>query len=247
MSAELQGSEAPEASQGATQPQSVDATKGLSNEDVNRAITARFRDFEKKMSAQFEQNLSGLGSKLEETLAQKLAGILKPQPVDDEAAQSQPAAQPEKGKESSADLIAFKRQLSELRNELKSSKEEAQREKQAARDAKMRQAVTDALAAHGITGGRAKHAIGHLVDVAKLIKLDDAGQPVMADEFGDPVDLDTGLKAWANTEDAKIYIPPRGTAGSGGSSQQNSKGTAAASASPFSQAAQLLAARLQQG
>lgn len=246
MSADSQGSEAPEASQGSATPQGADASKGISNEDMNRAITARFKDFEKKMAAQLEQNLSGFGSKLEETLASKLAGILKPQPVADEVEAEKPTAQ-SVAKDPIAELQAsFKRQLREQSNEVKALREENLREKQALREAKMREAVTNALAAHGVTGGRAKHALGYLVDVSKSIVMNEAGQPVMLDEFGDPVDIETGLKAWANTEDAKIYIPPRGTAGSGGS-QQNNRGAAAASASPFSQTAQLLAEKLAQG
>lgn len=250
MSDELQGSELPENSQGSATPQGADASKGISNEDMNRAITARFKDFEKKMAAQLEQNLSGFGSKLEETLAGKLAGILKPPPGaddgDGEAEKPQPATAAA-AKDPIAELQAsFKRQLREQSNEVKALREENLREKQALREAKMREAVTNALAAHGVTGGRAKHALGYLVDVSKSIVMNEAGQPVMLDEFGDPVDIETGLKAWANTEDAKIYIPPRGTAGSGGS-QQNNRGAAAASASPFSQAAQMLAEKLAQG
>lgn len=239
--ADLQGTEAPEASQGTEPPQGSEAPKGITNEDMNRAITARFKDFEKKLSGQFESTFGGLSAKLEESLSAKLVGLLKPQSEDGEPEK----VQPDKGKES-PDLSAFKRQQSELRNELKALREENLREKQATREAKLRQSVTEALATHGITGGRAKHALGHLVDVSKLIKMSEDGQPYMADEFGDPVDIDTGLKAWANTEDAKIYIPPRGISGSGGSNQ-TSKGGAAAPATPFSQAAQLLASRLAQG
>jgi hypothetical protein len=91
-------------------------------------------------------------------------------------------------------------------------------ERAKSRDSAMRTRVAEALLKRGIDPSRVPHALGHLVDVKKLAKYagdDDDAAIVIKDAGGDDVDFESGLDSWAKSEEFKIYLPPRGAAGSG--------------------------------
>ena len=84
------------------------------------------------------------------------------------------------------------------------------------RDAALRQRVGEVLAGAGIEGVRARHAIGLLVDAEKRVRWSDDGESLVfrtADR--DDAELEPGLRGWLKTDDAKLYLPPKGSQGSG--------------------------------
>ncbi len=96
----------------------------------------------------------------------------------------------------------------------------AERE-QAAQEARRRH-LRDTIAKHGFQG-RQEHAARYLEaeqapDGKPLIRTDDKGQLCWAKEHLGAVrlfPLEDGLKAWAGSDEAKTYLPPKGSEGTG--------------------------------
>lgn len=212
--ADSQGHDAPEASQGTGAPEAPTEQKPstLSLDDVNRAITARQRDFDKKIEAKLQEHLTNLGKSLESRIAEMLAPKA---PGDSDVPDGKPEAKQADGKAKDPDVVALKSEITKLKNAQLEIERQRQAEIAKRRDIEMRQLVTERLAAYGITGSRAKHALGYLVDATRTIGVDENGSPYFRGSDGEPLDVETGLKSWSSTEDAKIYLPPRGIAGSG--------------------------------
>ena len=106
----------------------------------------------------------------------------------------------------------MKKQLEQITASNEQLKAERDAEKKSARDGKLRNTLTEKLTRSGIDPKYVGHAVGILVDVQRRVRFaDDEGDDIV---FGD-LDLDTGLKDWVRSDDAKIYLPPRGTHGSG--------------------------------
>lgn len=100
-------------------------------------------------------------------------------------------------------------------------KASAQEREQAANDARRRH-LRDTIAKHGFQG-RQEHAARYLEaeqapDGKPLIRTDDKGQLCWAKEHLGAVrlfPLEDGLKAWAGSDEAKTYLPPKGSEGTG--------------------------------
>lgn len=203
MNGSSQGNGAPEAPQGeASGPNYV--TEDKFNEMLNRAITARLSSVEKKLGAQVSEAVNSLFPKLEELVQTKFT-------------QTAPPSQGEPKLEESPLVKGLQKQLAELQEQNKRSQAERDTERQRARDVALRQRLTEELGKHGIDSRYVRQAIGFLVDAEKRVRwADDDGESlVFRDADGSELDLSTGLRSWAKTDDAKIYMPPRGVAGSG--------------------------------
>jgi hypothetical protein len=222
MGADSQGNGAPQAPQGTGAPEAPNQgteqqqpPQGITLEDVNRAITARNKDFEKKLEAKLGELTGGITKGLEA----KLQELLTPKGEGGEGEPPKPKGEgdPEKQKSPPKDpeVIALKSEVTKLKNAQAENERRVQAAEAKRRDVEMRQLVTERLAAHGIDGVRAKHAIGYLVDASRSIVLDESGGVSFRGPDGEPVDLESGIKSWVSTDEAKIYLPPRGTAGSG--------------------------------
>lgn len=216
---DLQGNGAPQAPQGQAAPEAGQTSSTVSLDDVNRAITARLRDYEKKVESKLSESFSSFESKLLETLqAQKAEG----------ASDGKVTADSGKGPASIEDHPIVKsqqKQLSELKNKIAEAERLREAESQKARDAQMRNKLAEELGKHGIEGQRAKGAMALLVDADRRISAEADGTIVFRDANGDALDLQTGLKSWAASEDAKLYLPPRGAAGSGDLNRTTTNGT----------------------
>jgi hypothetical protein len=204
--ADSQGNDPPQGSQGNGAPGSITL------EDVNKAITARFSAYEKKLDTKFAESFGGFETKLTELLGAKLEE-LKPKADDaDKKAKQEPASI-----EEHPQFRGLQKQLSEVKNKLEAQQKAAEAERAKARDVTLRQRVTERLTEGGIDGVRAKHALGYLVDSEKRVRFaDDKDDSIIfADANGEALDLETGLKGWLSSDEAKLYLPPRGAAGSG--------------------------------
>lgn len=221
MADQTQGNDPPQGSQD-------DSAKAITLEDVNRAITARFGAFEKKFDGKLGEFGKGLEGSLSEAILSKLAETQK-KPADGE---QQKAASIEEDPR----FRSLQKQLSELKNATEAQKREVEAERAKASDMRLRQRLGEMLTENGIDGPRVKHAIGYLVDAEKRVRLD-GESIVFADANGEPLDGPTGLKAWLSSDDAKLYLPPRGAAGSGEKPANAQTNAARGNAPPDPQAA----------
>lgn len=73
--------------------------------------------------------------------------------------------------------------------------------------------LRDQLTQHGVAPQFVKHAIAYL-NQEKLVKRDEDGSIKMRVNKVD-YDLDDALKQWSKTDEAKLYMAPKGTQGSG--------------------------------
>ena len=184
---------------------SGDQPKPVTLDDVNRAITARFSAFEKKI----EKSVSdSLGNVLTTKLDEFKASLTEQQGQQHGNEGGKPADSPE--------LKAMQKQLADMSKQLERANQEKDQERARLRDRDLRAKVTEALTSVGISGLQLKHAVGVIVDSEKRARLDDDGERALfRGDDGDELPLTDGVKAWAKSEDAKIYLPPRGTNGSG--------------------------------
>lgn len=173
---------------------------------MNRAITARFATYEKKLDTKLSDSFSGFEAKLAEFLTAK---------TEETKAPNAEAAKPPQSIEEHPQFRGLQKQLSEYKNKVDAITKSAAEAEARSKDVTLRQKLGEMLAEQGIDGVRAKHAVGYLVDAEKRVRYAEDGSPVFADANGEALDLATGLKGWMSGEDAKLYLPPRGAAGSG--------------------------------
>lgn len=205
-----------DSTQGNSEPKS-DHGEGEANkpvamtaEQVNAAITARFKSLEKKVEESVGTMLTGFTSKLTETMTAQF-DALKPKetPVVDKAKDATKAEDPAV-KQLREELAAMKQQNHRIDSERKA-------ERAKARDATLRNSLSSALTSAGIPAPLAKKAVFELVDGTKRVswQSEESDALVFKADDGEAYDLDTGLRSWLGTEDAKFYKPATGTTGSG--------------------------------
>jgi len=203
MGDQSQGNDPPNGSQG------DDAPKFVTEEQLNRAISARLGQFEKKQDKVF----GDFGAKLEQYFSQQ-------PPKDEDKQEGQQTTKVE-------DHPAFKsmqRQLEDTKKLTERLSHEKQVERSKARDTTLRQALQEKLAAGGVAGAQLKHALGFLVDAEKRVRFaDDDSEEILFRDGQDFLPFEDGLRAWMKSDDAKIYLPPRGTNGSGSAPGQGSQ------------------------
>lgn len=193
-----------------TQPQAGqgdDAPKYVTEEQLNRAISARFNDFSKKLEKANEGLASTLTTKLEELVTGKLDALKPAGDGEGKGTKGAPTESPE--------LKSALKRIDDMSRQLETERQEKLAEKANARAKDLRQQVTEALTAAGISGVALKHAVSVLVDGEKRAKFDEEGERVLFRSDDDDLPLADGVKRWMKSDDAKIYLPPRGTQGSG--------------------------------
>lgn len=198
---EPQGSQSPSG-------QGKDEPKYVTEEQLNRAITARLSDLQKKFDKTVEAAIGGLGVKLDQ-----LTEGLKTTPSGGTDTKDTP-----KGVdlESHPFVKGLQKQLEEQKRSTEKILAERDAEKASARDQKLRSKLSENLTKGGLDPRHVGKAVGLLIDVEKRVRFsdDDGDEVVFKDATGD-LDLDTGLKGWLKGDDAKIFLPPRGSQGSG--------------------------------
>lgn len=195
--ADSQGNVPPEGTQG-----DGNTPKYVTAEELNRAITARFSDHQKKL----EKHLDGFST----SLMGKLEDLIKTAPP------SSATAEPTKSAAESPEFKGLMKQMAELEKVNQRIQLERDAERTKSRDAALRQNLSDALIKHGVDATRVKHAVGILVDSEKRVRFEDDGETlVFKDTDNTDVDLLTGVKSWVKSDDGKFFLPPRGVNGSG--------------------------------
>lgn len=189
MSDQSQGTGAPQA------PQGDDAPKYVTEEQLNKAITARFGEFTKKNGAVLEDRFSSFEKKLIDALPKQ------PEPGADPAKPASVQEHPE--------FKGMQKKLADLEERARLAEERTLAEQKRAKDLSLRQSVSEALAKANVKDAtRAKHATSFLIREG-LAKWNETGDALVFIESssGDEVDFETGFKGWLKSDDAKLYLP----------------------------------------
>ena len=184
----------------------AEAPKGVTEADVQALLTSRFRAFEERIGKTLSESLGALTGKLKEEITSALP---KPEPP------ATPEDKKRKDAPESPELKRLQEQIASLTKQAEVARSERDAERARARDTTLRQKLTDALAGAGIDGVRAKNAVGILVDAEKRVRWAEDGEAILFRGADREDDLAIGLRDWLKTEDAKLFLPPRGASGSG--------------------------------
>ena len=206
----------PDASQGHDPPQGSqgdDAPKFVTEEQLNKAITGRLADwsksFEKKNAETIKSVVGEIAPQLDKLLEEKLAAFRPAEGVKAGGGNAHDAAKVDI--ENHPAFKGMKKQLDEAVGQTRKLQEERDAERARARDMDLRKQVTETFAKNGVPADRLHFAVGAAIDTEKKAKWNEDGDAVV---FGD-LDLDTGSKDWLKSDNAKIFLLPRGTQGSG--------------------------------
>lgn len=171
---------------------------------VNGAISSRDKQADKKR----EQDKNDIKKMLDESLA-AFKGASSGEGGEGEG----------KGKGKDKDSVQFatlQRQLEEMKTRSDTFERKALEERTKSRQSALSQSVQQALAVHGIEGNRARGALALLKTDNRIgFESDDEDNIVFRSDDGIGVSLDVGLRQWVKTEEARVYLPPPNTRGSG--------------------------------
>lgn len=190
MADQSQGNVAPEATQGG------DAPKYVTEEQLNKAITARFTDFAKKSEKSLADALGGFKKELAELLPkQPEPGTQQTQQPDDKSIENHPL------------FKGMAKKLADLEDRARKAEELTAAERSRAKDLTLKQNVMEALASANVKDAvRARHAASFLIREG-LAKWNDAGDALVFRDADGDVDFATGFKGWLKSDDAKLYLP----------------------------------------
>jgi len=170
---------------------------------VNSSIRARDVQADKKRAEDREAIKSDFAKMLDE----KLAAFT---PATDDGKGSK------RDRKEDVEFATLKRQFAEMQARAEESDRRAAAERAKNRDITLRKAAEEVLESAGITGTRFKAAYALLQQEGRIrYAADDTDDIVFTESTGTEVDHRTGLSGWAKSEEAKLFIPPSGTQGSG--------------------------------
>jgi hypothetical protein len=194
---------------GADNPNGKDDTaKYVTPEQLNKAITAHLSRFEKNLS----QRDDALLKKIDERFATN-----KPAQPEGDDPEGKAAKEGGDDKDDQVEKLKrkFDREMADMRKRLEKADTDRELERKKSLDTALRQTLAENLLAAGVDATRQKHALGYLVDATRSVYYNDDGKIVFRGVDGLEHDLNDGLSAWVTSDDAKIYLPPRGATGSG--------------------------------
>src|SRR5579859_5160597 len=146
----------------------------VTEEQLQTALSTRFRTFEQKIDRALSDGLGTLASKLKGELADLLP---KPEPKP-EAEGVKPPARKEAA-EPNPELRKLQEQIGVLTRQADDARSERDAERARGRDSLLRQRLGEALSAAGIEGVRARHAVGLLVDAERRVRWSDDGATLL--------------------------------------------------------------------
>lgn len=172
---------------------------------ANAGITKRVGDTERKLA---EAHKKALDASLEQFRTQ----FSPPTPPNKDAPSDQLSVQ----------LKTFEARLNESNAKLEEAERRARIATEKNRRESMRRTTAEALAKVGVKDPvRNGIAAGYLIDSKRQIAWDsedeESARLVYRDDRGEALELETGLKAWAKTDEAKHFLDASGMRGSGSS------------------------------
>lgn len=118
--------------------------------------------------------------------------------------------------EDSAAFRSLQKKFEASEKAREASEAKARAEAAKTKDASLRQRISEELDKSGFDSKARQLALSHLVDGAKLARWSEDGETIVfRDTDGSDVDLPTGLKSFAQTEDGKRLMPASGASGTG--------------------------------
>lgn len=213
-----------------------DKVAPLVSQQVNQAITARNKVFEKQLEERFEK----FGDKTLEKLDERLSKFSMPQqqtqsaggtdpdeggkkkgkgkdqdPPETTAQQQQPASY---DIEKDPKFLQQQREFKALKDKFAETEKRETETRLRAREQSRRQGALEQLAKGGLDAMRAKQALAYL-DAEGLVRYEsDQSDKIV---FGKHVEgevsdeLEVGVGKWLKTDEAKTYLPPKNARGSG--------------------------------
>jgi hypothetical protein len=110
----------------------------------------------------------------------------------------------------------MRQELTDAKNQIKAAQEATALERAKVRDRDLRQRVSDALGDAGVKDpARNRAAVTNLIANKQVSWSDSDEEQINFASDDGAVDLKTGIKGWSKTDDAKIFIAPTNTRGSG--------------------------------
>lgn len=185
----------------------------MTQEQFNKAMTAREKRFEERLQKMVAGSLAPLMERLPPAASDD----------DDEADEPAPptAAPAQSSKPSKAEVDAKKARkgMEELRKQMEAECEERKQERERFQREEAKAATKAALSAYGCV--QPDHALA-VLEMRNLLRRSDSGELVFVsktDYQGQTLEeekgLEAGIKEWLSSPDGQLYLPPKGTQGSG--------------------------------
>lgn len=177
---------------------------------VNNMLTARLKTFEKQLH---EKVGLSINESLTKTLDEKLASFKPAEKMPEEEGGGKGGKKSEK---ENAEMATLRKQMETLQAKADASERQSAQLRERARETALREQASKFLANAGIVGDRFDAAYAKLVYDRKLKPSEDSDsdENFYVDATGEMA-LEVGLGSWLKTEQAKIFLPPSGTRGSG--------------------------------
>jgi hypothetical protein len=176
---------------------------------VNNMISARLGTFEKKLSDK-------LGESVGKLLDDKLKDFKPPQhepPPNDPGGDGKG-----KNRQENIELATLKKRTEDQAKQIEELTKRANGERTKNRSSALRTATYRALAENGIDGELFKEAAFASLKQNDYVRFRDeeSDDLIFVDAMGVETELGVGMKEWVKSPQAKLFIPPTGSKGSGG-------------------------------
>lgn len=169
-------------------------------------------DLKKLITGQVTGALKSL--KLDEQIGQAIGKALDERTPKEEP----PPKEGDPGKGGDEKTAKLERQLEALNQRLASEQEARKAAEEARKAERLETSVRDALIKQGVPADRVRHAIALLKVEGRLgFTEDDRPALKIKGEYGSEefVAAEEAAAAWVQTDDGKLYLPPRGSQGTG--------------------------------
>jgi hypothetical protein len=182
------------------QTEMVTGAINRSTKKLGDDLTKRIGD---SVGASLAETLSAFETKVTGLVEEKTAAPAKPKPGESLDIENHPA------------FKGLQKQLADSAKKIADAETATQFANAKAKDQSLRTTLQERLTKAGFDPKRVHLALGTLIDAQKRVRYGDDDSIVFKGDDNEEVDLETGLKAWSQTDDAKTYMPPRGASGSG--------------------------------
>lgn len=178
---------------------------------INKTVNGTVATLKKQITDAVTASQGEIAKLLDEKLTN-----FKPAESDDKEGKG---GKKDKG-ENSTELASMRKELADLRAANERERAIAQEERTKSRTMNLRSAAMDELARVGITGNNARLALNCLLQDQRIafdtdVAAGEVDELVFRSDDEGWVKLGLGLKGWAKTPDAKVFIPATGANGAG--------------------------------
>lgn len=188
----------------------------LTKEEQTEMITGAVKAHTKKLNDDLKKSLGDLVSGgLAETIGAFEARVATL--IDEKTAGAKPKTEGGSPEDIANHPVVkgMQKQLADAAKKIADAETAAQTAAAKQKESALRATLQERLTKAGFDPKRVHLALGTLIDAQKRVRYGDDESIVFRGDDNEEVDLETGLKAWSQTDDAKTYMPPRGASGSG--------------------------------